>query len=131
MINKINKISYGKNVYDKEEISDRPMRFFVSEIIREKIFLHCKKEVPYSCQVEIESYIQEEKMIRIRAIIIVERDSQRGIIIGKGGTMLKRIGREARIEVEKFTNSKVFLENYVKVDSNWRSLESKLKKYGY
>ena len=117
--------------YDKEEISDRPMRFFVSEIIREKIFLHCKKEVPYSCQVEIESYIQEEKMIRIRAIIIVERDSQRGIIIGKGGTMLKRIGREARIEVEKFTNSKVFLENYVKVDSNWRSLESKLKKYGY
>ena len=117
--------------YDKDEISDRPMRFFVSEIIREKIFLHCKKEVPYSCQVEIESYIQEEKMIRIRAIIIVERDSQRGIIIGKGGTMLKRIGREARIEVEKFTNSKVFLENYVKVDSNWRSLESKLKKYGY
>lgn len=117
--------------YDKEEISDRPMRFFISEIIREKIFLHCQKEIPYSCQVEIEDYKEEESLTRIRAIIIVERDSQRGIIIGKGGEMLKRIGREARLEMEKFVGQKVFLENYVKVDKDWRSTEAKLKKYGY
>ena len=117
--------------YDKEEISDRPMRFFVSEIIREKIFLYCDKEVPYSCQVEIEEYVEEENITRIRAIIIVERDSQKGIIIGKGGEMLKRIGRAARIEIEKFIDNKVFLENFVKVDKDWRSTEAKLKKYGY
>jgi len=117
--------------YDKEEISDRPMRFFVSEIIREKIFLHCQKEIPYSCQVEIEEYKEEELIVRIRALIIVERDSQKGIIIGRGGEMLKRIGREARIEMEKFIGSKVFLENFVKVDKDWRSTDAKLKKYGY
>ncbi|MBM3161203.1 MAG: GTPase Era [Bacteroidetes bacterium] len=117
--------------YDKEEISDRPMRFFVSEIIREKIFLHCQKEIPYSCQVEIEEYKEEEAIVRIRALIIVERDSQRGIIIGRGGDMLKRIGREARIEMEKFIGQKVYLENYVKVDKDWRSTDAKLKKYGY
>jgi GTP-binding protein Era len=117
--------------YDKEEISDRPMRFFVSEIIREKIFLHCQKEIPYSCQIEIEEYKEEGLMTKIRALIIVERDSQRGIIIGKGGEMLKRIGREARIEIEKFTGTKVYLENYVKVDKDWRSTEAKLRRYGY
>lgn len=117
--------------YDKEEISDRPMRFFISEIIREKIFLHCQKEIPYSCQVEIDEYKEEEAIVRIRALIIVERDSQRGIIIGRGGEMLKRIGREARIEMEKFIGQKVYLENYVKVDKDWRSTEAKLKKYGY
>ena len=117
--------------YDKEEISDRPMRFFVSEIIREKIFLYCQKEIPYSCQIEIEEYKEEGLMTKIRALIIVERDSQRGIIIGKGGEMLKRIGREARIEIEKFTGTKVYLENYVKVDKDWRSTEAKLKRYGY
>ncbi|MFM7467448.1 MAG: GTPase Era [Crocinitomicaceae bacterium] len=117
--------------YDKEEISDRPMRFFISEIIREKIFLHCQKEIPYSCQVEIEEYKEEETIVRIRALIIVERDSQRGIIIGRGGEMLKRIGREARIEMEKFIGQKVYLENYVKVDKDWRSTDAKLKKYGY
>ncbi|MES2800277.1 MAG: GTPase Era [Bacteroidota bacterium] len=117
--------------YDKEELSDRPMRFFVSEIIREKIFLHCDKEIPYSCQVEIEEYIEEERITRIRALIIVERDSQRGIILGKGGDMIKRIGRDARIEIEKFIAQKVFIETYVKVDKDWRSTENKLKKYGY
>lgn len=117
--------------YDKEGISDRPMRFFISEIIREKIFLHCQKEIPYSCQVEIDEYKEEEAIVRIRALIIVERDSQRGIIIGRGGEMLKRIGREARIEMEKFIGQKVYLENYVKVDKDWRSTEAKLKKYGY
>lgn len=117
--------------YDKESISDRPMRFFVSEIIREKIFIHCQKEVPYSCQVEIEEYLEEENITRIRALIIVERDSQKGIIIGKGGVMLKRLGREARIEIEKFIENKVFLETFVKVDKDWRGSEQKLKKYGY
>jgi GTP-binding protein Era len=117
--------------YDKEELSDRPMRFFVSEIIREKIFLHCQKEVPYSCQIEVEEYLEEPEITRIRALIIVERDSQKGILIGKGGDMLKRIGREARIEIQKFIDQKVFLETFVKVDKDWRTTETKLKKYGY
>jgi GTP-binding protein Era len=117
--------------YDKEEISDRPMRFFISEIIREKIFIHCQKEIPYSTQVEVEEYKEEPGLTRIRANIIVERDSQRGIIIGRGGEMLKRIGREARLDMEKFLETKVFLENYVKVDKDWRHSDAKLKKYGY
>jgi len=117
--------------FDKDSISDRPMRFFVSEIIREKIFIHCQKEVPYSCHIEVEEYIEEPSIIKMRALIIVERDSQKGIIIGKGGIMLKRIGREARIEIEKFVGQKVFLETYVKVDKDWRSTDNKLKRYGY
>lgn len=117
--------------YDKESISDRPMRFFVSEMIREKIFIHCQKEIPYACQIEVEEYIEEPEITRIRALIIVERNSQKGIIIGKGGEMLKRIGREARKDIEKFIDSKVFLETFVKVDKDWRSSENKLKKYGY
>jgi GTP-binding protein Era len=117
--------------FDKEEISDRPVRFFVSEIIREKIFELCKKEIPYSSQVEIDTYLDEENLIRIRAVIIVERDSQRGIIIGKGGEMLKRIGTQARKDLEKFLAKKVFLESFVKVDKDWRMSDSKLKKYGY
>ncbi len=117
--------------YDKDAISDRSMRFFVSEIIREKVFMHTRKEVPYATQVEIEEYIEEEDIVKIRALIIVERDTQRGIIIGKGGEMLKRIGREARLEIEKFIDSKVFLDTYVKVDKDWRASDQKLKKYGY
>ncbi|MEY4992164.1 MAG: hypothetical protein RI948_1042 [Bacteroidota bacterium] len=117
--------------YDKEEISDRPMRFFISEIIREKIFIHCQKEIPYSTQVEVEEYKEEPGLTRIRANIIVERDSQRGIIIGRSGEMLKRIGKAARLDMEKFLETKVFLENYVKVDKDWRHSDAKLKKYGY
>ena len=117
--------------FDKEDMSDRPMRFFVAEMVREKIFLRCEKEVPYSCQVEVEEYIVEENLIRIRATIIVERDSQKGIIIGKGGSMLKLIGREARKDIEAFVGKKVFLETFVKVDKDWRASEHKLKKYGY
>ncbi len=117
--------------FEKDAISDRPMRFFVSEIIREKIFMHCQKEIPYACQVEIEEYIEEDEITKIRALIIVERDSQKGILIGKGGTMLKRLGRESRIEIERFIESKVFLETFVKVDKDWRGSENKLKKYGY
>ena len=117
--------------YDKEEISDRPMRFFVSEIIRGKIFYLCQKEVPYSCQIEIEEFIEEENITRIRAIIIVERESQKGIVIGKGGEMLKKIGSSARFEIQKFLDKKVYLDTFVKVDKDWRSTEARLKKYGY
>jgi GTP-binding protein Era len=117
--------------YDKEELSDRPMRFFVSEIIREKIFNFCQKEIPYSCQIEIEHFEETPHIINIRAIIVVERDSQKGIVIGKGGEMLKKIGRQARIDIQKFLDKKVFLESYVKIDKDWRSSEAKLKKYGY
>ena len=127
----LNNLPDGPAYFDKEAISDRPMRFFVSEIIREKIFIHCKKEIPYACQVEIEEYKVEPDITRIRALVIVERDSQKGIIIGKGGTMLKRIGREARMEIERFIEAKVFLETFVKVDKDWRASEGKLKKYGY
>lgn len=121
----------GPAYFDKDELSDRPMRFFVSEMIREKIFLFCEKEVPYSCQVEIESYQEGENITHIRAVIIVERDSQKGIIIGKGGDMLKKIGRASRLDMEDFLGQKVFLETYVKVDKDWRVNEHKLKKYGY
>ncbi len=117
--------------FDKDAITDRPMRFFVSEIIREKIFIHCQKEIPYACQVEVEEYLEEPDITRIRALIIVERNSQKGIVIGKGGEMLKRIGREARQEIEKFIEGKVFLETFVKVDKDWRASDQKLKKYGY
>jgi GTPase len=121
----------GPAYFDKEELSDRPMRFFVAEMIREKIFLHCDKEVPYACQVEIETYKEGEDITHIRALIIVERDSQKGIIIGKKGEMLKRIGRDARLDMEAFLGQKVFLETFVKVDKDWRTSEQKLKKYGY
>lgn len=128
----------GPAYFDKDELSDRPMRFFVSEMIREKIFLHCDKEVPYACQVEIETYQEDAGLTKegnplthIRAMIVVERDSQKGILIGKGGSMLKRIGKEARIDIENFIGRKVFLETHVKVDKDWRANEQKLKKYGY
>lgn len=127
----LNRIPINPPYFDKDQISDRPMRFFVSEIIREKIFIHTKKEIPYACQVEIEEYIEGDELTKIRALIIVERNSQKGIIIGKGGEMLKRIGKEARKEIEKFVGTKVFLETFVKVDKNWRTSDTKLRKYGY
>lgn len=117
--------------FDKEDVSDRPMRFFVSEMIREKIFLNTDKEIPYSSQVEVEEYKELDDIIHIRAIIIVERDSQKGIIIGKGGAMLKKIGYEARKDIELFVGKKVFLKTFVKVDKDWRADDKKLKKYGY
>lgn len=117
--------------YDKEDLTDRPLRFFISEIIREKIFELCQKEIPYSCQVLVEEYHEEDRIIKIRTQIIVERDSQKGIIIGRGGDMLQKIGKKSRIDLEKFLDKKVFLDNFVKVDKDWRSSEQKLKKYGY
>jgi len=121
----------GPAYFGKEDLSDRPVRFFVSEMIREKIFLFTDKEVPYCTQVDVNTYEEEENIIRIRATIVVERDSQKGIIIGKGGDMLKKIGREARKDIENFVGKQVFLQTFVKVDKDWRESELKLKKYGY
>jgi len=117
--------------YDKEELTDKPLRFFISEIIREKIFEQYKKEIPYSTQVVIEEYKEEEKIIRIRAIIYVERKTQKGIIIGHQGQKLKYVGIEARKDIEKFVGKQIFLETFVKVDEDWRGNENKLEKYGY
>ena len=117
--------------YDKDQLTDKPEKFFVSEIIREKILMNYKKEIPYSCEVEIEEFKEEEKIIRIRAVIMVIRDSQKGILIGHQGNKLKRVGTEARKDIEAFIGDKVFLETYVKVDKDWRSDESRLKAYGY
>jgi GTP-binding protein Era len=117
--------------YDKDELTTRPERFFASEIIREKIFINYKKEIPYSSEVAIEEFFEDAKIIRIRAVIYVERSSQKGIIIGEGGKALKRVGIQARHEMEKFFGKQIFLETYVKVEEDWRKNKNKLKKFGY
>lgn len=117
--------------YEKDELTDRPLRFFISEIIREKIFLQYKKEIPYATQVEIEEYKESEDIVRIRALIYVERKSQKGIIIGHKGDKIKYVGIDSRKEIEKFIQKKVHLELFVKVDENWRENEKKLKNFGY
>ncbi|WP_199118461.1 GTPase Era [Pedobacter sp. ASV28] len=117
--------------YDKEDLTDRTQRFFVSEIIREKIFNNYQKEIPYSTEVIVTAFKEEEKIIRISAEIIVERDSQKNILIGKGGASLKKVGMEARKDIEKFLDSKVFLETFVKVIPDWRSKKNYLKNFGY
>ncbi len=117
--------------YDKDTMTDRPEKFFVSEIIREKILLNYKKEIPYSCEVEIEEFKEETNIIRIRAIIMVIRESQKGIIIGHQGKELKKIGTLARKDIEVFLDKKVFLELYVKVNKDWRNNEAQLKRFGY
>lgn len=121
--------------YDKEDLTDRSQRFFVSEIIREKIFNNYQKEIPYSTEVVVTSFKEEESkggpMVRITAEIIVERDSQKNILIGKGGAMLKKVGMEARKDIEKFLETKVFLETFVKVLPDWRSKKNYLKSFGY
>lgn len=117
--------------YDKDELTTRPERFFASEIIREKIFINYKKEIPYSTEVAIEEFFEDHKIIRIRAVIYVERNSQKGIIIGEGGKALKRIGIQARHEMEKFFGKQIFLETFVKVEEDWRKNKNKLKKFGY
>ncbi|WP_281616129.1 GTPase Era [Flammeovirga sp. SubArs3] len=127
----LNLIPEHEAFYDKEELTDKPMRFFVAEIIREKIFLHYKEEVPYSCEVVVESYKETPDLVKIRATIMVERDSQKGIIIGKGGVKLKHVGADSRKEIEKFIQKKVFLETHVKVDADWRKNDKSLKMFGY
>lgn len=121
----------GEPYYDKEALTDKPERFFVSEIIREKLLLNYKKEVPYSCEVEVEEFKEQPDIIRMRANIIVARDSQKGIIIGHQGKGLKKVGTEARKDLEAFFGKKVFLELYVKVNKDWRDNDNMLKRFGY
>lgn len=117
--------------YPKENLTDRSERFFASEIIREKILFNYEQEIPYSTEVAIEEFKDEESIIRIRALIYVERDSQKGILIGKGGSALKKVGTEARKDLENFFDKKVFLETHVKVADNWRKQKQRLKQFGY
>ena len=117
--------------YPKDQLTDKPERFFVNETIREKILLHYKKEIPYAVEVATEEFEEDEKIIRIRSVIMVERDTQKGIIIGHKGSALKRVGIEARKDLEKFFDKQVFIELYVKVNKNWRSNSNQLKRFGY
>lgn len=117
--------------FGKDALTDKPARFFVTEIIREKILLNYDKEVPYSTEVIVEKFDEKDGAIHIMAVIYVERDSQKGILIGKGGSMLKKVGTAARKDIETFFGKKVFLELFVKVEPNWRNRENKLRSFGY
>lgn len=117
--------------FDKDQLTDKPARFFVSEIIREKILLYYDKEIPYSVEVSVESFKETEKNIHISAIIYVERDSQKGIIIGHQGIALKKVGAESRKALERFFGKPIYLETFVKVDKDWRSSQRELNHFGY
>ncbi len=117
--------------FEKDQLTDKPARFFVSEIVREKILLYYDKEIPYSVEVGVESFKEEKKLIRISVVIYVERDSQKGIIIGHGGRALKKVATEARKSLEKFFGKSVFLETFVKVDRDWRNSDKELNLFGY
>lgn len=117
--------------YPKDALTDKPERFFVNEIIREKILLNYDKEIPYAVEIETEEFIEDEDIIRIRAVIMVERDTQKGIIIGHKGAALKNVGIQARMEMEKFFGKQIYLETFVKVNKNWRSDARQLKRFGY
>ena len=117
--------------FDKEDLSDRNMRFFVSEMIREKVLAFYKQEIPYSTEVVVNSFEEGDTVTKIQADVIVMRESQKGIIIGQGGKALRKLGTEARIAIERFVGTKVFLDLRVKVDEDWREDERKLKRYGY
>lgn len=117
--------------FDKDQLTDKPARFFVSEIIREKILLYYDKEIPYSVEVRVERFKEDEKRIHINAVIYVERDTQKGIIIGHQGIALKKVNTESRKALEKFFDKKIFLETFVKVDKDWRSSQRELDAFGY
>ncbi len=117
--------------YPKDQLTDKPERFFVNEAIREKILIHYKKEIPYSVEIDTEEFFEDETIIRIRSVIMVERETQKGIIIGHKGSALKRVGTEARKDLEKFFGKQIHLELYVKVNKNWRSDERQLRRFGY
>ena len=117
--------------FPKDQLTDKTERFFIQEIIREKVLTNYSKEIPYSVEIEVEEFIREKKIIRIRAVIHVSRDSQKGIIIGHKGAKLKKVGTEARIDMEAFLGSKVFLEMFVKVNKEWRDKPKALKSFGY
>lgn len=127
----VERLPEGPAYYPVDSLTDRPERFFVTEIIREKIFLHYKKEVPYSCEVVIDSFKEAEDMVRINAIIYVMRESQKGIMIGHKGENLKKIGTQARLDVEKFLGKRAYLGLQVKVALDWRNNENALKRFGY
>ncbi|PNW29859.1 GTPase Era [Formosa algae] len=117
--------------YPKDQLTDKPERFFINETIREKILLHYKKEIPYAVEVDTEEFFEEEQIIRVRSVIMVERETQKGIIIGHKGSALKRVGVEARKDLEKFFGKQIHLELYVKVNKNWRSNSQQLRRFGY
>ena len=127
----VDKLPESPPYYDKDAITDKSERFFIEEIIREKILKHYKKEIPYSVEIEVEEFFEEEDIVRIRAIIYVLRESQKGILIGHKGMGLKRIGSEARRDIEKMLDKKVFLATPIKVNKNWRNDDRQLKKFGY
>lgn len=117
--------------FEKDALTDKPARFFVTEIIREKILLYYQKEIPYAVEVVVELFEEDDSLIHIKSLIIVERDSQKGIIIGHGGQALKKVGQMARKDIERFFGKKVFLEMFVKVEKDWRNRDNLLKGYGY
>ena len=117
--------------FPKDQLTDKPERFFVNEKLREKILLYYDKEIPYSVEVQTEEFKEQESIIKIRSLILVERESQKGIIIGHKGVALKKIGSKARIDLEKFFGKKIFIELHVKVSKNWRSNSNELRKFGY
>jgi GTP-binding protein Era len=121
----------GEAFYPKDQLTDKTERFFVEEIIREKILKFYKKEVPYATEIEVEEFVEDEKIIRMRAVIYVERQTQKGIIIGHKGVAIKKVGVESRKDLEKFFDKQVHIELFVKVKKNWRSQEDDLKKFGY
>lgn len=127
----INHLPESPPYYPKDSLTDKSERFFVEEKIREKILLHYDQEVPYSVEIEVEEFKEEKDIIRIRSIIYVARDSQKGILIGKGGSMLKIVGSESRKDLEQFFGKKIYLELYVKVNKDWRDDDKQLKKFGY
>lgn len=117
--------------FEKDALTDRPARFFVTEIVREKILLYYQKEIPYAVEVVVEEFVEEEKIINIRVLIIVEREAQKGIIIGHKGAALKKVGTMARKDIERFFDKKVFLEMFVKVEKDWRNRDNILRRFGY
>ncbi len=127
----VEKLPESPAFYPKDSLTDKPERFFVNEVVREKILMHYKKEIPYSVEVQTEAFEELDHIININTTIMVERKTQKGIIIGHQGKALNRIGREARRDLERFFGKKIFLDLYVKIDKNWRSDERKLKGYGY
>jgi GTP-binding protein Era len=127
----LNLLPEGPEYYPKDALTDKTERFFVSEIIREKIFLNYEKEIPYSTEVEIESFKEEEKITRISAVIYIARNSQKGILIGHKGSALKKVGTDARKDIERFLDKKVFLEMFVKVKKDWRNESNMLRNFGY
>lgn len=127
----VSKLPVSPPWFDKDQFTDRNLRFFASEIIREKILENYSQEIPYSCEVVVEAFKEGKERYEISAVILVARDSQKGIIIGKGGAALKKTGTEARIEMEDFFQKKVFLQLFVKVDPDWRESRKELRKFGY